>query len=321
MTQLSFIIPAYNSSKYIVRCIESIYNQNLEVNSFEVIVVDDGSTDDTKSIVENLIADGQHKNLHLISQINSGPSVARNNGLNVSEGKYVWFVDSDDYIEELSISKLISLINSNEPDILFFELTQIDVDSKTSRRACSQSLVKNSVISGKEAIINGFNPASACSAIIRRDFLIGNKLYFKHGLYNEDTELMYRAVALSKSVIFTDFAPYIYELHQGGRLTSEKPEVLIKRISDNAIIAKSFYDFSKTVDHETGKVIRKKSKSISFGTIWDFYKSKYFSDPSIREPILNVFRRNNQFPLLPPYNSWKQALASQFLNLIFCLYR
>ena len=109
--KVSFIIPAYNAEKFIKRCVESILHINR--NDIEVIVIDDGSKDDTKKICLNIIDD----RLKVISQKNSGISIARNNGIFNSTGQYVCFVDADDEIISSKFEKVISSLK-DENDII-----------------------------------------------------------------------------------------------------------------------------------------------------------------------------------------------------------
>ena len=93
---LSFIIPVYNVEKYIRTCIESIYQQDLDENSFEVIIVNDGTKDRSMEMIADLIE--QHSNIIVINQENQGLSVARNNGIIKAMGEYIAMIDSDDLI-------------------------------------------------------------------------------------------------------------------------------------------------------------------------------------------------------------------------------
>lgn len=88
MLKLSIIVPVYNVEKYIKQCLESIFNQGLEEDSFEVIVVNDGTQDRSIDIISDLLA--FHNNLRIIEQSNQGLSVARNNGLKAAKGEYVF---------------------------------------------------------------------------------------------------------------------------------------------------------------------------------------------------------------------------------------
>ena len=113
---LSIIIPVFNGEKFIKKSIYSIVNQIKENNNIEIIVVDDGSTDETKKICESL----NIKNLKVINTQNKGVSVARNIGINSAQGNYIMFVDADDYLDDCWYNVLEKYINNTEYDIVFF---------------------------------------------------------------------------------------------------------------------------------------------------------------------------------------------------------
>lgn len=93
---LSIIIPAYNVENYIVRCLSSIYQPNSDESRFEVLVIDDGSTDNTLLVANEFSS--SHSNIRVIHKPNGGVSTARNIGLDKSIGKYIMFVDADDWL-------------------------------------------------------------------------------------------------------------------------------------------------------------------------------------------------------------------------------
>ena len=103
--KLSIIIPVYNVEKYIEVCIESLYKQNISEDEFEVILINDGSTDNSLSILQRF--EIQHTNITVISQRNQGLSVTRNNGIKAAKGEYILFVDSDDLIIKNSLKTLL----------------------------------------------------------------------------------------------------------------------------------------------------------------------------------------------------------------------
>lgn len=124
MKELSIIIPVYNVQKYLEDCLLSIYKQSLSLETFEVITVNDGSTDRSLDILRKY---GKiYPNLIIVSQENKGQSAARNNGLAVASGKYIFFMDSDDFLCLDSLSSLLSKAVEHDLDVLRFDYRYVD---------------------------------------------------------------------------------------------------------------------------------------------------------------------------------------------------
>lgn len=115
--KLSIIIPVYNSEKYLKACLESVFGQNLPQSDYEVIVINDGSTDDSKNII--LDFQRQYPILVLIDQENKGVSAARNAGLAIATGDYITFVDSDDYLEKESLKAVLDYLVDRDLEVLY----------------------------------------------------------------------------------------------------------------------------------------------------------------------------------------------------------
>ena len=94
--KISFVVPMYNVAAYIKRCLDSLLNHDIDKSEYEIIIVDDGSTDNSAEIVFSY--QKSFDNIHYYYQKNQGLSTTRNNGINRATGEYVWFVDSDDFI-------------------------------------------------------------------------------------------------------------------------------------------------------------------------------------------------------------------------------
>lgn len=115
--RFSIVIPCYNSSSTIIRALDSLSHQNFD--NYEVIVVDDCSTDNTVEIINRYIADG-HNNVKLLSNdINMGPGASRNKALDNVSGEYIAFIDSDDYVSENYFEKLNYAIDENKADLIY----------------------------------------------------------------------------------------------------------------------------------------------------------------------------------------------------------
>lgn len=116
MIKFSVIIPVYNVEKYIEECLISVLNQTLK--EIEIICIDDGSTDDTLRILNNLKEEDSR--ICIISQENKGLSSARNQGILKSKGQYIFYLDSDDKLELDALEKIYSVFSVNDYDILYF---------------------------------------------------------------------------------------------------------------------------------------------------------------------------------------------------------
>ena len=114
---LSIVVPVYNAETYIKQCLDSLLEQDTEQEKYEIICINDGSTDDSLRILEEYAK--KYDNIRLIDKQNEGVSVARNLGLEKACGKYVWFVDADDFIKPNCL-KMIKVPIENEPDIINF---------------------------------------------------------------------------------------------------------------------------------------------------------------------------------------------------------
>jgi len=220
MFRLSIIIPMYNSEKYISDCLDSILHINLNKEDYEVIIVNDGSTDKSKDIVDTYIANND--NFKYIEQENLGAAYARNAGLKNSEGEYVWFVDADDKIDSSEFEKAIEELRSHkEIEVLAFYLKEVTEKGQFINVSCKHdSLPLYEEISGTDAIVKGYSPSSVCSMFVRLKMIKDNELFFRGGMTHEDVEFTYRMMAVAKSVVFTEHIPYLYIYHDNTVTTS-----------------------------------------------------------------------------------------------------
>ena len=127
--KLSIIIPAYNVEEYIIKTINSLINQTIK--QYEIIVIDDGSTDNTYFIVDKMLKSSCISDYKIIRKENGGVSSARNLGIEESSGQYIMFLDGDDYISEELVENIYKYIDKKEYDILLWGFNQVTEDGKT----------------------------------------------------------------------------------------------------------------------------------------------------------------------------------------------
>ena len=131
MIKYSFLVPVYNVENYLGKCLESILNQTFDRNQFEIVLTDDGSTDESSSICDEY--EQRYENVSVIHQANSGLLAARVNGIRNSRGEYLVFVDSDDYIEHDLLSIIDPYISEDSPDFLMYGYYRTYPDKKAPK--------------------------------------------------------------------------------------------------------------------------------------------------------------------------------------------
>ena len=166
---LTFIVPVYNTERYLERCLSSIVGQGLPEGSYEVLVVDDGSTDGSRdqAAAFTLI----QPQVHLIIQKNSGVSAARNRALEQARGRYVQFVDSDDYLQEGTISRLLQRAVDEDLDVLQFNYTSVDTLGKNQAVLRNDNYPTTPVMTGVEYLESHAMTPYVWRFILRRDYL------------------------------------------------------------------------------------------------------------------------------------------------------
>ena len=173
--KISTIIPIYNTSQYLKKCIDSIVNQTIGFENIELILVDDGSTDDSEKIIKKYLK--KYKNIKYIYQENMGQASARNKGLKISSGKYISFVDSDDYIELDMYEELYNICETKKIDIATCDYTFLKANKE---EYVSFDFIEDS---NKNFIVMNTGP---CNMIIKRELLIKENFEFPTGIIYED---------------------------------------------------------------------------------------------------------------------------------------
>lgn len=312
MVKISFIVPCYNASQYINRCMDSLFRQGFETGEFEVIVINDGSTDDT---LEKLNIYRQ-PNVKIFTQENQGLSGARNSGLQKACGEYIWFVDADDYLLPESAPQVFALAIGEALDILIFAMKEVS-DNRIST-LWHQEVINDVTLSGSEFILAGYQPNSVCAALYSREYLERHpELRFYPRLYHQDVEFNYRAIASARRVRFISDVHYVYELHPHSISQSMETEKIKKRLTDNGLIASSFNSFASNLsDRQLSKRIHHQATSIVVGTLMQLRQY----DDEIRRDVIASFRTLGFFPMYGAFKSFRQCLAAVWLNIRFYHY-
>lgn len=238
--KLSVIIPVYNVELYVERCLNSVLTQGISFTDYEIIIQNDGSTDGSLAVVEDVVKD--HDNCLVLSSQNRGLSAARNTALCHATGEYVWFVDSDDWIEEGAIKALLPYLNGHN-DIVQFGYKEVfnDGSYKNYYRPSKEN------VSGEEAFLTGF-PMGAQFSVYRRSFLLEDEL-FVEGIHHEDNDFTPRTLLRAKHVTLLREPLYNYFK---GNANSTMSVPKIKRCYDLVTVSKRHL---KLIEHQQNKTV------------------------------------------------------------------
>lgn len=236
--KVSIIIPVYHVEEYIERCVLSVLKQTYR--PLEVVLVDDCSNDKSIEIAKRTIEENSPTSIEfqfIKHEKNVGLSGARNTGIRTSTGDFLYFLDSDDELADDAINNLMEK-QKGIPEVEIIQGTMVRALDNESIDVNHMSFVKDNRSIRKLFFSRiSFLLESACDKLIKKDFILGNNLFFKEGIIFEDSHWLDRAVKKLSAVTFVSGATYIRYINPNSIMTSLKREREIRNIG---IILKDF---------------------------------------------------------------------------------
>jgi len=221
MTYLSIIIPVYNTERLLAECIESCLKLNKTLNDFEIILVDDGSTDKSLSICnyyKNI-----NTNIKVLSQENQKQGAARNYGLSVAEGSYIWFVDSDDLVQIEGFAKIIKELKNEVYDVICFNGEEVSENGNFLKNFNRFNKYSTKY---KFSLISSTGNYHSCTPLylFKKSFLEKNNLKFLPNIFFEDNEFFLRVFdSRPETIVFKD-SFYLIRLSPNSTIRTSKYE-------------------------------------------------------------------------------------------------
>lgn len=231
---ISIIIPIYNVALYLKQCIESIINQE---GNIEIILVDDGSIDKCPAICDEFAK--KDNRIHVIHKSNAGVSSARNAGLDIAKGEWIWFIDGDDYIEQKSIESIVSAINKNPTsDLIQMGMKYLYKDK------LSDNMVDNVFDFNKNSFLKKYISFHNHRILFKREIIENYNLRFTEGLkVSEDQEFQLKYMMLCKVPIQISLSPYIYRQREGS--VTRNSETYKRVVYDTFTVLENLFLFIK----------------------------------------------------------------------------
>lgn len=294
MDKVSIIIPVYNTEKYLKKCIESVLNQTYK--NIEMIIVDDGSTDNSWNIIQSFC---NNKRVIAIQQENSRQGAARNKGINASSGKYIVFLDSDDYLPERAVEILLNTIKNND-----IAIGNMYYANKSTPWESLNNILTHAKIKGIENLKEGnlaFFLSSPCNKIYKRDFLIKNNILFPEKMCWEDGPFNIECCLNTKFISFTLDNVYYRTIRE-----DEDNKSTTQLINNNTIL-----DDIKSYNLSLGLLSKHKKFDLVEVFILKFYNSNLGR-------LNNLNNKKDKIKLKKEIedtkNKWKSILSKEMSN-------
>jgi len=310
---LSIILPVYNVEQYISDCLNSLLHQGLSEKEYEIICVNDGSEDDSLIILEKYAE--KHHNIKIVSKENEGVSIARNTGLKLALGEYIWFVDPDDFIDGNCIVSLLDELRRQQADYLVLNMEACSEDTRFSEK---EQKIYTIYADRKKS-----PRASVWVYIVKRELLITHNIHFQNELpYGEDYLWALLVWLYGDKYLVTEDKIYHYRTRENSAMTTRTVEKMSKHVDSMIKLAEMY---SKLLNREKWdkkkyKEIKRRVPECTQVVLWDLLLNNF--EDTYRRSILERLEREGYYPYkmrwsgLISGSGYKQVVMN-FLGFLF----
>lgn len=319
MKDLSIIVPMYNSEAFLPKCLVSLLNQDIPHEQYEIILVNDGSPDGCLALAEQYAS--RYANIVVLSQENKGTSGARNTGMKHASGKYLCFVDPDDYVLENSFRRILDRMEEESLDVLRFGYTEVDEQYRPT-----QSCKHPEQPDYTPGLMDGFTFMAerlgvACyvwTYLFRTSLLIDNGLFFLEGVYFDDTPWLPRVLASAQRVDSIDFKRYYYLIRNNSLVQSVSKESVRRKIDGQMFLVPELSNQKKAIHDENAEIWYHKIIAYCMVTLLTLVA---LYDYQNREDYIKELRHKGVLPFTTRWISGKKKLKSILVSYspsLFC---
>lgn len=297
MIKLSIIVPIYGVEQYLRKCVDSLLAQN--ISDYEIILVDDGSTDNSGAICDEYASPSFINSLtrsvviKVVHRENGGLSAARNSGIEVAQGEYIMFVDSDDYMQPNVLGALIKRMEEEHLDVLRYNYQnvrdngEVFAPHKTGKPYFDYS---SEVVDGETFLNERLGYACyAWAFVLKRELLDG--CIFTPGIYFEDTDWTPRMLLKAKRAASTEMMVYNYFWREGSITLPDNPEKKKKVLEDKISLLRGFKEQQKSVQNKQWFIWQTAGTTMSVLGILATYPNE------VRKPYIKQLLELDVFPL------------------------
>ncbi len=317
--KLSIIIPLYNSGHFLHKCVDSLLNQDIQLDEYEILIINDGSTDNSLQVAITL--EEKYPNIAVHTKANGGVGSARNLGLSLSKGDYVYFIDPDDYLAPNVLKTVYHTAKNNSLDILTF-LSQPTRDSKLFNDNPNFENIKLSKIcSGIDYIADNPFQNEVWWYLIKNTFIQKTNITFIEDRWMEDAIITAQLFLAANKMAKLPLDVHRHLIVEGSAMTSKEPTHYLKVIDDNrnaAVVYESLIKglIKKNSNHNCINRLRIKQQSFVFFMMVRMLKSTIHLD-RVKQTIEEL-SKTGAYPLTHfvsnDYNKLSYSILTKLFN-------
>ncbi|MDR1895902.1 MAG: glycosyltransferase [Prevotellaceae bacterium] len=323
--KLSIIVPVYNVERFLAECIDCLVDQDIDFADYEIILINDGSTDSSLIIANEYMT--RFPNIVVYTNENNGQSYTRNYGISKSKGEFIYFIDSDDYIEHNSLGKLLFLMEKYNLDLCGFGLKRV------YERNLSHTLDWSCIDYGTPKILTGVQTISehlynngVWWYILRKKVLTDNAIFFENFRTMEDGIFTTELLIMCQKVVILPLQLYYYFYNPNSTVTTANVHRRVKIIEDMHFAVIKFeylikLAINKGSDSYALKRIKIRQQSYVYFLLVRELKNKT-PYKKIKERLLSIQKNTSAYPLVffnEEYHSFKYRIFTIILNKSFLI--
>lgn len=308
---LSIIVPVYNVELYLKKCVESLLNQDIPLSEYEIILVDDGSTDSSGHICDSFVE--KHGNIRVIHRQNGGLSAARNTGIAAARGKYIQLIDSDDYLNPNVLRGILCQIEKQDLDILRINYQNVNAAGVIF----DPNKYSKPFVDYSEEVCDGFSFLDerlgyACYAvqfIVRASLLQQERYLFREGILFEDVEWTPRIILIADRIASNPCVVYNYLYRDESITRTSDLEKKRKKIDNQFLLIDALS--LQANEFRNVKWFEGMISQISLAILYSV--SRFF--PEKRKFYIDVLKKKRVFPLSTYHATVSQIRKMRVINI------
>ena len=309
MPLLSILIPAYNAGRFLERCLDSIIDQEQYVSNAEIVIIDDGSADDTLSVIKQYAS--KFVQIRYISRENRGIGPTRNELIDLAEGRYFWFVDADDYVSADSLQILVPLLQSGQYDMIMFGFNWKSAEG-VKTVTCSGEYASGLDMADHDVYNN-----SLWTRVYRKSVVEDHQVRFNSLQMGEDFDFIFRLIPYLGRCKCLEQPLYNYVVSAGSAITATDMKHKVKSSDDSLRCIESCFQWILQWDKSRQHILRKPLNFFLMGYLYSIYVVPFSFRYKLR--VMNRLAACHAFPIRPLPCNKRHKMFSIIINV--CLFR